>query len=66
MRSEFNYVPDLNDSRSNFNGEFGQRDRGETDRRMDLYQQYAVPHESYEDFVDRMADDFGPRWVNKF
>lgn len=45
-------------------GQFG--DPAELDPRMRLYDDYALPQESFEDFCDRMADDFGPRWINKF
>ncbi len=41
------------------------QDAGQTDPRIDLYDLYAVPGESYEDFCDRLADDLGSNWVYK-
>jgi hypothetical protein len=41
------------------------QDAGETDPRIELYDEYAVLGESLEDFVDRMADDLGSNWVYK-
>lgn len=41
------------------------QDAGQTDPRMDLYDLYAVPGESFEDFCDRLADDLGSNWVYK-
>lgn len=36
-----------------------------TDPREQLYEEYAVVHESFEDFCDRMADEHGIMWVPK-
>jgi hypothetical protein len=44
----------------------GQLDPAVLDPRMRLYDDYAMPQESFEAFCDRMADDFGSNWVNKF
>jgi hypothetical protein len=44
----------------------GTRDPWEADPRELLYDDYALPHESLEDFCDRMADEHGQGWVNKF
>lgn len=62
--NKFNYVQPA-DSRlpASFQGTLGDPD--EPDVRLQLYADYALPHESLEDFCDRMADDYGPWWPAK-
>lgn len=33
---------------------------------MEIYNQYANMHESFEDFSDRMSEDHGSDWVYKY
>lgn len=40
-------------------------DYGQLDVREELYNQYQLPGQSIEDFVDYMAEELGKDWVTK-
>lgn len=34
-------------------------------RRQSLYNDFALPYEREEDFIERMSQDYGPGWMTK-